>query len=486
MLHAFGTKAPGVAWIGQFFVPIGQLFNSIEFGLFLFIILTQIATLILTYRIGRELCFDHKLVPLAGCVLIASAPLFVGLSHQYITEPLQLFAVTYFYWISVKAPRLCVWDVLSHLIMATSLAMLAKSSSPLYCILPALIAFFYMLKSIISAPRDAVNQLTAKMPLMIGSLIALAATSFWYVVNFKHVLRFIQIASSSEIALDYGTKDIFINKLIYWLAALQRNFFLLPILILLGLLVLIVVILYCIQLIDRKNMLKFSSSSIVVFAAIGQVVLVLIVLSLNINEENRYLLPLLPAIVILLISIISLTQNRILRTGFFVLTLLQLISVQAQATGFVKIDYSHTTSWLKPFQDEKQQISEITFLTQRTSNKESHFRMNIIGVEYPWLNANTLSFYSAKNCLKTRIRSYYTSLGYAEKNVEKAWLRLNELKIAYFISIAEDKQSKPPNFVNEASLPIIKKIRKDPMFVQEPFESKLGIIVFRNVKELSE
>ena len=437
MLHAFGTKAPGVAWIGQFFVPIGQLFNSIEFGLLLFIIITQIVTLILTYCIGRELCFDHRLIPLAGSVFVASTPLFVGLSHQYFKEPFQLFAVTYFFWISVKAPGLGVWEILSHLMLATSLAMLAKSSSPLYCILPGLVAVSYALKSIISAPRDAVNQLTAKMPLMIGSLIALAATTFWYVVNFKHVLRFVQIASSSEVALDYGTKDIFINKLIYWLAALQRNLFLLPILILLGLLVLIVVILYCIQLINRKNMLKFTSSSIVVFAAIGQVAIVLIALSLNINEENRYLLPLLPAIVILLISFISLTQNRILRTGFFVLTLLQLISVQAQATGFVKIDYSHTTSWLKTFENEKQQISEITLLTQRTSNKETHFRMNIIGVEYPWLNSNTLSFYAAKERLRTEVRSYYTPLGYAEKNIEKAWQRLNVMKIMYYISIAE-------------------------------------------------
>jgi 4-amino-4-deoxy-L-arabinose transferase-like glycosyltransferase len=116
MLHAFGTKAPGVAWIGQFFVPIGQLFNSIEFGLLLFIIITQIATLILTYRIGRELCFGHRLIPLAGCVFIASTPLFVDLSHQYFTEPFQLFAVTYFFWISVKAPELGVWEILSHLL----------------------------------------------------------------------------------------------------------------------------------------------------------------------------------------------------------------------------------------------------------------------------------------------------------------------------------------------------------------------------------
>jgi hypothetical protein len=414
---------------------------------------------------------------------MASAPLFVGLSHQYLTEPVQLFTVTYFFWIAVKAPALGVWDIIGNLMLATSLAMLAKSSSPLYCILPGLVAVSYALKSILSAPRDAVNQFSAKLPLMIGSLLGLAVTAYWYLVNFQYVLNFVKLASSSEVALDYGTKDFFITKLIHWLAALQRNFFLFPFITLLGLIVLFVLIPYCIQIINRKKVLRFTSSSIVVFAAIGQAAVVLIVLSLNINEENRYLLPLLPAIVILFIRFISLTQNKILRTGFIVLTLLQFISVQAQAAGFLKIDYSRTTAWLKPFKSEKQQMSEITVLTKRTSHQKTYFRMNITGVEYPWLNANTLSFYSAKNRLKTNFRSYYTSLGYAEKNTETAWLRLNKLKIVYFISIAEEKQSRPANFVNEVSLPILKKIRQDPMFVQEPFESSLGIILFRNAKE---
>ncbi len=486
MVHAFGSKAPGLAWIGQCFVPIGEIFQSIEFGLLLFIILTQFATLVLTYHIGWELCPDSKLIPLAGCAFVASAPLFVGLSHQYVTEPLQLFAVTYFYWIAMRAQRLGSWNILVHLMFATSLAMLAKASSPLYCALPGLIAAVYGLKSFISAPRDTMSHLAAKVPLVCGGLMALGSTVIWYAVNFEHVRRFVKLASSSEFALDYGKEDIFVNKLLYWLSALRQSFFLPNVLLLLGFIVLMVVVVSCVRIVDGKHLPRFHPCSLVVLAAALHLVVVLIVLSLNINEESRYLLPLLPSLVIILISCISLAQSRFLRVSFVFLVVLQFSSVHAQALGIGEIDYSRMSVWLKTFTRDKEPMIEMKRLIHLTSNTRTDYRYHICGVEYPWLNFNSLSFYAAKARLKTNLRCYYTSLGYAEKDMSKAWRRLESLKIIYFISVKEGKQPEPPNFVNKASLPVLRRIREDDRFVLEPFESKLGVIVFRNAQELPE
>lgn len=483
MVHAFGTKAPGIAWIGQFFVPVGQLFHSIEFSFLLFIILTQLATLILTYHIGKELFPGETLFALTASLFVASTPLFVGLSHQYVTEPLQLLAVTYFYWIAAKAPKLDFWNILIHLMFAASLSMIAKASSPLYCILPGLFAVFYALKSLRSAPSEAIDFPVSRIPLILVGTIFLSASVIWYVVNFDHVRRFIKIASSSKVALDYGNKVILSNKLLYWLAAFKLNFFVPKVSLLFGIILLLAIILTSIQVLTRKKPARLQPFSLIILAAGFQIAIVFVVLSLNINEENRYLFPILPSLFILLFGCIHHVKNTFFRISLILVVILQFCSSQGQALGTYKIDYSSISPWLKTFRQNKQTMIEVERLVQLTATEKTMNRLNICGVEYPWLNANSLSFYAAKARLKTHFRCYYTSLGYAETDMERAWQRLKSLKIPYFISIKEEKQPKPPNFVNKVSLPILQRIRQDKNFVPDPAESILGVIVFRNTQE---
>ena len=55
MLNAFGRQAPGIAWAGQFFVPVGLLTGSIDTGLLLSIVCAQIIALFLMARALWEL-----------------------------------------------------------------------------------------------------------------------------------------------------------------------------------------------------------------------------------------------------------------------------------------------------------------------------------------------------------------------------------------------------------------------------------------------
>jgi len=52
-----------------------------------------------------DLSARNELVAITGCLVIASAPLFVAMSHQYLTEPLQLLAVGWFVLIMSFAPK---------------------------------------------------------------------------------------------------------------------------------------------------------------------------------------------------------------------------------------------------------------------------------------------------------------------------------------------------------------------------------------------
>ena len=105
MLNVLHSQAPGVTWFGQFFVPGGYLLGSIDVGLLLSIWATQALTLWLMYQSIQELSRRNQLITITGCLVIASAPLSVAMSHQYLAEPLQLLAITWFVMIMSFAPR---------------------------------------------------------------------------------------------------------------------------------------------------------------------------------------------------------------------------------------------------------------------------------------------------------------------------------------------------------------------------------------------
>ncbi len=108
MRNALPLKPPGIAWLGQWFVPIGLALGRIEIALMASILLCQLGTLALVYRTGRLLAPDRPLIAIVGSLMIGSAPLFVGISHNYVAEPLQTFSVAWvFYIASLPAIRTC-------------------------------------------------------------------------------------------------------------------------------------------------------------------------------------------------------------------------------------------------------------------------------------------------------------------------------------------------------------------------------------------
>src|SRR6266851_854097 len=102
MIAAFGTKPPAIAWIGQWFVPFGKRMGSIDLALHLSVLLIQFLTLVMVWRLGREVFPERsRWLPAIGCLFVGSAPLFIGLSHQYFPEPLQNLAVLWIFYIAL-------------------------------------------------------------------------------------------------------------------------------------------------------------------------------------------------------------------------------------------------------------------------------------------------------------------------------------------------------------------------------------------------
>jgi len=207
----------------------------------------------------------------------------------------------------------------------------------------------------------------------------------------------------------------------------------------------------------------------------------LTIFSLNINEEHRYLLPLLPAVVVIFLWFVSLVRMRLLMIVMGILFVAQWGYVESRAFGVGASD-DRISHWVLPLQRSNQAMTELTRIVQLTCTRESAERISVTGVELPWLNHNSILFYAAKLKQETKVPCHNTSLENwrAENDPERAWERLNRLKIAYFISLEETALSDHQDFFNRLSLPILQRVQSDHRFIQLPFDSKLNVVLFRN------
>ena len=178
--------------------------------------------------------------------------------------------------------------------------------------------------------------------------------------------------------------------------------------------------------------------------------------------------------------VLSLPVRSYTGTLACILLSIQLAVTNAQALNFTKVN-PNVSYWLQPYSSDGTARTELTELIRTTSVPGTELRYNIVGVELPWLNANSLDYYAVKGRLETGRRSYFTSLGYAETDIEKAWTRLEQIGIVYFVSLEEDKQPSPPDFINRVTLPVLRRVVSDPNFVRVNFPSRLGILLFRRI-----
>lgn len=476
MWKAFGSKAPGIAWVGQWFVPIGQGFGSIELGLLLSIIIVQFGTLLLMYELGKEFLPGGGFA-LLGCLLLVSAPLFVGMSHQYVVEPLQLFAVTYLYWIAVRSYSWRGPQVMGHLFLASGLGLASKVTFPLYCFIPGCIALYNAGKG--TGPRDQYSSgdFWKFALLVLGGIAVLGNVLIWYARNGHILIDFVKLASSSDVALYYGSREGFFSKLQYWLGALQESF-VLP-----SILLAVAVVLFlaaCIRLAnsERRRTVPPMRLSVLAAGALAHVGLVLIIFSLNVNEEQRYLLPLLPSMVVIFLWGFSFVKMPLVLVLAAFLFTGQWVYVESRAFGFVPSD-DRMSHWVLPLQSSREKMNELNRIIELTCTPRTAGRYSIIGVELPWLNYNSMSFYAVKWKQDTHLSCFYVSLGYAETDPAKAWKRVYDLNIEYFISLEETAIPSSPDVLNQISLAILQQVQADPRFTRVPYLSNFKVVVFQ-------
>jgi hypothetical protein len=467
MLHAVGGKAPGVSWFGQFFVPLGYFLGSIDVSLLLSILVTQTVTLVLVYRSVRELSGHNQLVSITGCLVIASAPLFVAMSHQYWAEPMQLLAVSWFILIMSFAPKWNRAFVVSQLLMATPVAMLAKVTSPLCCLGPGLVALWYVFKP---GPSTSVRrewlQKRVIVTLAAGILLNLAAIE-WYYRNLGWVVQHSSDSSFGPIAEIYGKKDIFLTTMIYWLGAVRESFFLPSVLLITGLVIGVGVV--CCFIRPQTLTKHFTICSAI---AALQIIIVLAVFSLSPVRDARYLLPILPYFALLICWSVLQINKPILAGVIMLIFLVQLASTYGQAFGFIP---QTTSYWLSPPNSDVKEGKILSSIVSRTCIKAGSDRYwNIVGIESPWLNWESAGYFAAKNLgPDNRIGCRYSS-GYSffGTDPDKIWARILSEPVHYYVTMNPDLYTVPSDQHSQATnrnyLPMLKRVQASGLFEVEP------------------
>jgi hypothetical protein len=117
-----------------------------------------------------------------------------------------------------------------------------------------------------------------------------------------------------------------------------------------------------------------------------------------------------------------------------------------------------------------------------TCNQYSAQKYSIVGVDYPWLNANSAEFLSAQNELAGGQKCLYTSFGYAETNVATATKRMFDIHAPYVISPQPSIQP-PPDAFNQVALPMAEYLLNSQDFAAEFVPPDDVLIIFRNRAE---
>ena len=481
MFDVLRAQAPGVSWFGQLFVPLGYAVGSIDLGLLLSIWVTQALTLVLMYRSVRELSGQNHLVSIAGCLVIASAPLFVGMSHQYFAEPLQLLVVAWFVMIMSFAPKLNRAFVLSQLLVATPVAMLAKVSSPLYCVGPGLVALWYVFKPKPSSfVKHEWRQKRVIVTLAAGFLLNFVASA-WYYRNITHIIQHVSIASSGPVAELYGKKDSFLNAMLFWLGAVQNSFFLPIILLISGLIFALGAMRYFINFKTRADYFTVCS-------AIGlvQILIILSTFSLNSNRDFRFLLPLLPYLALLICWSVQQINIYLLTIAATLIFFVQLTVVYGQAFGIASPNPNISPYLVSINMDNTTALTVDAIVSKTCTETRSVRYWNIVGDSRPWLNVNTLAYTAAKQLTtENRLRCYYGYVGgYFVSDLDKIWREIISLSPLYYITSDPDIYPIPRDKLNQAlnqfNIPLLHKIQTSDVFKPQPtLREDPGVLIFR-------
>ncbi len=322
-----GYKGPLIFWLGQFFIPFGNMIGSVNFALLLIPLASTFVTLLVSFR-SFELLFKSKATALCGCLAIAASPLFNGLSTGFWIEPLQVAIVSWFIYALLKVGEWSFYFSLSQFIVVLSLAMLTKVSTPLYIVAPAVVFWITIFRR-----RPSFAGHRTDLFFLCFSLLFFLPTVVFYLHNFQAILRFAHFAGTSSL---FGSEQ---SKFELWVQNLNNGIFL-------KFTFLLMILLLIAGMAKTIRQGLYSDFSSIFFIALFQIVIFFIAWLRSSNVDPRYFVPALPYFAILICWGLAAFKNRMLTAVFVITFFIQFLVVTGFAFG--RIELNPTYGMIRP------------------------------------------------------------------------------------------------------------------------------------------
>ena len=445
-LHV-SLRPPLIVWIGQFFVPFRHLTGGFESSMLLSNLAVAAGTLVLIYTMAQEYSAT-RLETVVALIACGGSTYFVGLTHLYLTELLQCFTTASVMFVAWRAERRPLIRTVLLMLIAVSLSFAAKASSA-----PFVLPFLAYTTLVVIATRGCARPPVAKSDalLFIAAAAIAAAIVAWYVINWEDTVAHFIEATIGKAALYYGSPVVLPTKLRYWISVLSAALSPITVLsaavciaIVLGIVV-AVVRLWKVPVHDLINV-AIENGTLFALVIAATILLTLLTFSLQINEDGRFVLPLIPMIAILLSWSLSVLRQKILTALFVCALAASTVFVNSSTFGMDILNLTKIPEYWQA-QFDRNDASVLTTAVRTTCPPENANRTNLFLVDYIRLNLNSANFYSEKDSYTTGYRCNYWHIGYAETDVQRALDRLNAVAPPYVITVAPEKQPLP-DFLN--------------------------------------
>ena len=471
MLYLLGQKPPLVSWLGQFLVPFGLMTGNVEAALLLLCVASNTVTLFLLWLYARRAAPDRPLIAVLAVTACASMPLFAGMGHQFVTEPLQTLIITASFVTAAFADRVRLPRLVITLVLLGFGGIAVKTTSPAYNGLALLLIAYIALRrwrggEILLKLNRADATLTA------AAAALAAATVAWYVVNLEGMMQHVRNVMDSGIALQYGSAASLPAKAAFWFKALGGGVSVLPAagLAIMGAASLIVA---------ARAPAVWRSRNLPGIAAVMALLhsaAVLFQFMFQIIEETRFIASLMPMMVIVLVFALSQVRLVWAEHALLVCFAAQLVVVNMLAAG--RIDAASPTVWLKPLDAGSAGRQTAQEIISKSCSADKAYQYVIVGIEEPDMNANSLAFEAAKERNKTGFRCYYTGLGYAAADLQPVLERVESLNPAFIVdAMRRSALAASPNFLNKMAAPFAESMSRSNRY--RPLrESVNGFILY--------
>jgi hypothetical protein len=478
-----GYKAPLLIWVGQVSVAIGHWTGMMKPSLLAIPVTAFLLAVYLTYR-GMELHFGSRLIALCGSLIVASSPLVSGLANGFWIEPLQVAVVAWFIYALAKVKDWPFIDAVVYLTIATSIALLAKVSSPLYVV----VAGIALTVSIIKKPLPS-SLSGRELTLLIGAFCFLLPTAVFYSYNWARLTEFARFAATDPM---FGGEA---PRLGLWHQYVSNGLFL-PLVYTCATIVLFV---GAFVLIKRKN---WGELRLAIMVTLAQIAIFFFAWMRSINVDPRYFAPALPYFSLLMCWSVFVIGNQTLKRITVCVFALQWAFNSAFIFGLVSTasPYGMVRSINRTTSPNAEILRDLISLASKDASIifDTDPELNCLELQYELAEKKPLSNWDRSTLdLSAFFGLQRQQIDTSLLRVDSVWEQLLKYAPDYYITWASradheklDAEVKRIDKYSAATVPIrwavADRVINSGLFIKVPFDKHPELLVFKRIESMDQ